>query len=320
MRTYALLALTALALTVAPARADDATDRAKAVVDTWLAAQNGGKFADYRALYARGFRGVRRSGAATKRLDLKGWLRDRKRMFAHPMTVAIDNVAFEPVRGGVRVRFVQSFTQGAYHDTGNKELVIEGGRIVREEMLDSSMAGANGAVCDTMECKHTSKPEAIIATCVKACDGGDHMACREHANAYSFGSCGLALDAAKAAALYEKACSADDPMSCSFAADTYAKTDEAKAVPLYRRACDEGDPSGCYALGLILRDSKTVPHDIKTAVKMLAIACNDFDRSGPGSSACYELAEMYRTGKGVKKNRSEAADWQFKYDQSQQGE
>src|SRR5262245_48215478 len=120
MRTYALLALTgltALALTAAPARADEATDRAKAVVDTWLAAQNGGKFDDYKALYARGFRGVRRSGAATKRLDLKGWLKDRKRMFGHPMTVAIDKLAFEPIGGGrrVRVRFVQTFTQGKYH-------------------------------------------------------------------------------------------------------------------------------------------------------------------------------------------------------------
>jgi hypothetical protein len=320
MRTYALLALAALALTAAPVRADEATDRAKVVVDAWLAAQNGGKFADYRALYARGFRGVRRSGAVTKRLDLKGWLKDRKRMFAHPMTVSIDKVAFEPVRRGVRVRFVQSFTQGSYHDTGNKELVIEGGRIVREEMLDSSLAGASGAVCDTMRCKDTSKPEAIIATCVKACDGGDRAACREEAAAYSYGGCGLALDAAKAAALYEKACSADDPMSCTFAADTYEKTDEAKAVPLYRAGCDGGDPSGCLSLGLILRDSKTVPHDIKTAVKLLAIACNDFDRSAPGGTACNELAEMYRLGKGVKKNRAEAAAWQRKYDQSQEGE
>ena len=52
-------------------------DVVQAVIDAWLAAQNGGDFAAYQALYADKMEGVKRVGPRTWRFDRKGWLADR---------------------------------------------------------------------------------------------------------------------------------------------------------------------------------------------------------------------------------------------------
>ena len=66
-------------------KSDPDDDKAKAIVERWLAAQNAGDFAAYEALYAKKFQGTRRSGNKVVTLDRAGWMRDRKRMFKAPM-------------------------------------------------------------------------------------------------------------------------------------------------------------------------------------------------------------------------------------------
>jgi hypothetical protein len=117
-------------------------DDARALLGAWLAAQNDGSLDGYKALYARHFSGVRRSGERTVTLDLAGWIRDRTRMFKKPMSVTADEVAVRNTADGIEVTFVQTWASGSYRDVGPKrlQLVEEDGhlRIAREEMLAST--------------------------------------------------------------------------------------------------------------------------------------------------------------------------------------
>jgi len=131
--------------TAQPAPAPLSEAQVKTLLDEWLAAQNAGAFDRYEKLYATKFQGVRRSGPRTVKLDRAGWMADRKRMFAKPMTVALAEV--EVVRGTAmaRAQFQQTWASGNYKDVGRKQLVIvrEGDilRIAREELLDSRIVG-----------------------------------------------------------------------------------------------------------------------------------------------------------------------------------
>ena len=134
--------------TEAPLPPEVQVDKAavQAVIDAWLAAQNGGDFAAYQAVYADKMEGVKRVGARTWRFDRKGWLADRERMFKNKMTVAAKDVAITGSALAPVVELTQSFQQGKFADEGTKRLVLvktDGGlRIAREEMLRSVVAGA----------------------------------------------------------------------------------------------------------------------------------------------------------------------------------
>ncbi|TNF33295.1 MAG: nuclear transport factor 2 family protein [Deltaproteobacteria bacterium] len=125
-------------------------DDARALLERWLAAQNGGDQAAYAALYADGFSGVRRSGEKVRRFDRKGWLKDRKGMFAKPMTVAAHDVVYATGGGSGFLVFLQSWKNEGYQDLGPKTLRIgrdaDGQLRIREEELHASVVPAT--VCD----------------------------------------------------------------------------------------------------------------------------------------------------------------------------
>ncbi|MBK6513858.1 MAG: nuclear transport factor 2 family protein [Polyangiaceae bacterium] len=129
-----------------PAEDDSA---ARAVLKAWLDAQNAGDFATYEGLYAAKFEGVKRSGARTTRLDRKGWLADRKRMFDKKMVVEADDVSVVRGAGVASVRFTQTWSSGAFKDQGPKELVLvpDSGKlkVVREELFQSNVATSSVA-------------------------------------------------------------------------------------------------------------------------------------------------------------------------------
>ncbi len=119
---------------------------AQALLDAWLRAQNGGDFAAYEHLYAPRFTGVRRSGPRVRQFDRAGWMTDRRTMFGAAMEVTARDVAITSGTSSATVRFTQDFTQGSFHDSGPKELVLvrAGASLVvaREEMLASTLGGA----------------------------------------------------------------------------------------------------------------------------------------------------------------------------------
>jgi ketosteroid isomerase-like protein len=128
----------------AAAKIDDAA--VHKLVDAWLAAQNGGDFAAYQALYADKMEGVKRVGPQTWRFDRAGWLGDRERMFKHPMVVTAGAIAIHGSATAPSVELVQGFKQGKFADEGPKHLALikgpNGFLIAREEMLLSTVAGA----------------------------------------------------------------------------------------------------------------------------------------------------------------------------------
>ena len=118
-----------------------------ALLARWVGAQNGGDFASYSGLYAAKVEGIRRSGPRVRRFDRKGWLGDRRRMFARTMVVKIADLQRTAGRGSATVRLTQTFVSGSYRDVGPKLLVLvrQGGRLViaREEMLQSTLVKAD---------------------------------------------------------------------------------------------------------------------------------------------------------------------------------
>jgi molybdate transport system substrate-binding protein len=114
---------------------------ARGLVAQWLGAQNAGDAGAYAALYASKFTGIKRVGYRTWRFAREAWLADRKKMFRRPMKVAADDVRVRVAGPVAIVDLIQSFEQGAFKDTGPKELLVvrtpDGLRIGREEMLAS---------------------------------------------------------------------------------------------------------------------------------------------------------------------------------------
>ena len=133
----------ALALVPTVASADPAAE-ARQVVADWLAAQNRGDFAKYAASYDAGFVGIRRTAnGGEKRMKLKAWSADRKKMFKRPQQVVGDGLTLTVNGGVVTVRMLQRWKGGGYADHGTKVLRLAHDRagamkIVHEELLSST--------------------------------------------------------------------------------------------------------------------------------------------------------------------------------------
>jgi hypothetical protein len=114
------------------------------LVARWEAAQNDRKFADYGALYAERFMGVKRVGSYSKRFDRASWLADRKPMFEGGAKVKVTELELVAAPGATRAVFTQEFTSTGFRDVGKKELFLvpsaSGIVISREEMLDSQVS------------------------------------------------------------------------------------------------------------------------------------------------------------------------------------
>lgn len=132
----------------APEPAAVTEPEARALLDTWLNAQNTGDFAAYRQLYAERFDGIKRMGERVRKLDRAAWLADRERMFEPPTSGAAMRVELTDTQvtlspSTARLRFVQRFTRGTFSDRGPKELLLvrQAGalRIAREELLSSEV-------------------------------------------------------------------------------------------------------------------------------------------------------------------------------------
>lgn len=121
-----------------------------ALVQNWVAAQNAGDLAAYRALYTEPFFGIRRSGPRVVTFDQAGWMKDRTRMFRKPQRIGVSSLeirAAGPERAAVR--FTQEWSTATFRDTGTKELSLRqtpaGLRITREELLQSSVLPTEAA-------------------------------------------------------------------------------------------------------------------------------------------------------------------------------
>ncbi len=122
------------------ARDGDAAGDAARLVAEWAAAQNGGDFKRYSALYATSFTGIRRVKDRSERLNRAKWLAGRKPLFAKPLPVSVTDVSDKEAAGRVEVTFTQ-VASGSPGEFGRKAMTLErtpaGLRIAREEMLSA---------------------------------------------------------------------------------------------------------------------------------------------------------------------------------------
>lgn len=131
---------------------DEAPERfaaeARALLDAWLRAQNGGDFDAYAKLYAERFTGVKRVDARARRFDRAGWLADRKSMFERSFSVRAEDVHVSATSAAAAIDFEQAWSSASFKDVGRKVLVLarEGDtwRIASEEMKSSSTGAARG--------------------------------------------------------------------------------------------------------------------------------------------------------------------------------
>lgn len=145
-----------------------------AFVKRWEAAQNEHDYEAYQALYAARFTGVKRVGGYTKRFDRAAWLLDRKPMLKPGVSVVVSEQKISGAPGAVRVIFLQEFSAPGFRDKGQKELFLTrsaaGFAISREEMLESQVAGADGAVKSSVLGYHRDGPvleAGIVAASLK---------------------------------------------------------------------------------------------------------------------------------------------------------
>jgi hypothetical protein len=143
-RMKRLLVLALLLLAPGVALADTQSD-AKAVLDAWVGAQTSRDFAAYTKLYAPKFVGIRRtSDGAEKKMKLKAWLADRKKMFKlKQQDVVAENPKITADDKGATITFLQRWKGGGYADHGGKILKLaydKGGAltIMHEELLSST--------------------------------------------------------------------------------------------------------------------------------------------------------------------------------------
>ena len=152
--------------------------KAEPLLQAWLAAQNRGDFDAYMGLYAPRFRGVRRSGLRTVRLDRPGWEKDRRRMFGKPMTVKLEHVQIMPGQNATDIVFTQHWASGNYSDVGPKRIRIAAEadgvwKIVFEEMLASHPPGEMRvpALAPSGQFAFVYDGEIVLAEGGNLCDG-----------------------------------------------------------------------------------------------------------------------------------------------------
>jgi TPR repeat protein len=135
----------------------------------------------------------------------------------------------------------------------------------------------------------------------RACELGSGIACLNAGVDVQEGV-GAQADASKAAALFQRGCDLKEGRACTYLANQYAQgrgvgKDWDKVISLSTRACDLGSPAACSNLGALALAGDHMPKDPARANAFFAKGCAL--PGGSGFMACLELAESYRSGRGV---------------------
>ncbi|WOK04299.1 hypothetical protein RT717_14560 [Imperialibacter roseus] len=124
------------------------------VIQDWVKSQNQGDFEKYKSFYAASFSGVKRAGANEYKYDVKGWLKDRERMFQKEMNVEARYLLINYHQAPYRVNFQQLWQSGSFSDYGPKLVKIDSVdgklKIVSEEMLTSRVMATSNDTYDAL--------------------------------------------------------------------------------------------------------------------------------------------------------------------------
>jgi hypothetical protein len=158
-----------------------------------------------------------------------------------------------------------------------------------KQCLAIGVSCPSGSYWDGGKCVGTSpaapwpSPECVNdpADCTAKCTAGNANSCLILGAMYETGRGGLAVDKAKAAVLYKRACDGGAALACAGLGVFYERgegglaVDKAKAVALAQRACDGGSDLGCYNLAVAYeRGDGGLAVDKAKAVTLYQRACN----------------------------------------------
>ena len=107
----------------------------------------------------------------------------------------------------------------------------------------------------------------------------------------------IAMDLAKAAELYQKACDANNASGCSYLGYAYSEgrgvaVDKAHALELVKKGCDGGSPRGCNNIAFAYEKGTMVAKDLKRAEELYQGACDKKD-----GLACENLGRLAALGR-----------------------
>jgi len=153
-------------------------------------------------------------------------------------------------------------------------------------------------------------PVQGLAMIVRACDGGQALACMAAARwladadhvREAHADTGL-----RGRLIAEHGCLGGDSADCLRAAVAFEggegepPRDEARAVDQYTRGCDLGNSLACNALGVALDYGEGVPRDPERSVAAFERACKLADALG-----CANLGYMFENGEGLARDRTRA--------------
>lgn len=213
----------------------------------------------------------------------------------------------------------------------------------REGCLLGNMVACGNIASEVLA---TNEIEPIRTTAIPllelACDQMDYASCHNLGRAIDLGYVEPGDNLAPAD-LYQMACSADVSAACSSLGQYYyrnvpSSAEAARFVPLLSRQCDSGLSGACYGLGLSYGQGTALERDWSTAMAMFDRACQlgssdgcgmfadrllnpanpqrDFNRgfeiaelacSNRSLVACSSLGIAFNNGRGVRRDRAEAA-------------
>jgi hypothetical protein len=165
-----------------------------------------------------------------------------------------------------------------------------------------------------------------VALYTRACDHGWTSSCEPLGDLYAKGQ-GVAADAKRAAALYERVCQVKDGFmphfarsACASLADLFLEgrgvtRDLARAVQLDEAACRTEEPHACMTLGRLYREGRGVQADPDKGLELIVKACQGGEMRAcetawgalPASFRAPDVHRLRPRAEGVKPPRQIAA-------------
>ena len=168
-----------------------------------------------------------------------------------------------------------------------------------QAQCDKNHAGSCGALGVMLATGDGATKDAAKAAQLfeKACTGGDTPSCVNRGRMLADGS-GVAKDEAKASELFDKACADGVAEACGFLGTLLlASKDTAKAAEKLKLGCDGGYDKSCGRAARLYATGDGVTQDLGVALQLYTKACR-----GSDGASCSELAQMHEYGKGTSKN------------------
>lgn len=191
---------------------------------------------------------------------------------------------------------------------GYGKLLVEGKHVTADlvrgqQQLEAACDGGHAPACSFLAGRHESGAGGLekdegraLLLREKACEAGHAASCTE------LGDRLARADAARASALFERACAGNDGVGCARSATLHARRGEGRrALARFLKACELEHAASCADAGALLEAGTGTAPDPAKARSLYQAACED--EVGVG---CASLASLVARGIGGERNWGDA--------------